>query len=135
MKPHYLYLKTLLLLLLLAGTAITASAYSFYKDGIYYTKTSSTTVKVTGDFETDMPCGAISSTDYSGEVIIPRQVTYNGVTYTVDGIGDHAFKNSGISYLVIPSTVEYIDYHAFEGCSFYSIECYSTDPGIMSTWG
>ena len=135
MKPHYLYLKTLLLLLLLAGTAITASAYDFYKDGIYYTKTSSTTVKVTGDFETDMPCGAISSTDYSGEVIIPRQVTYNGVTYTVDGIGDHAFKNSGISYLVIPSTVEYIDYHAFEGCSFYSIECYSTDPGIMSTWG
>ena len=135
MKPRYLYLKTLLLLFLLVGTAVTASAYSFYKDGIYYAKTSSTTVKVTGDFETDMPCGAISSTDYSGEVIIPRQVTYNGVTYTVDGIGDHAFKNSGISYLVIPSTVEYIDYHAFEGCSFYSIECYSTDPGIMSTWG
>ena len=135
MKPHYLYLKTLLLLLLLAGTVITASAYDFYKDGIYYNRTSSSTVEVTGDFEEESPCIAIDETNYSGRVDIPRQVTYNGVTYTVDAIGAHAFKNSGISYLVIPSTVEYIDYHAFEGCSFYSIECYSTDPGIMSTWG
>lgn len=135
MKPHYLYLKTLLLLLLLAGTVVTASAYDFYKDGIYYNRTSSSTVEVTGDFEEDSPCIAIDETNYSGRVDIPRQVTYNGVTYTVDAIGAHAFKNSGISYLVIPSTVEYIDYHAFEGCSFYSIECYSTEPGIMSTWG
>jgi hypothetical protein len=135
MKPHYLYLKTLLLLLLLAGTVVTASAYDFYKDGIYYNRTSSSTVEVTGDFEEDSPCIAIDETNYSGRVDIPRQVTYNGVTYTVDAIGAHAFKNSGISYLVIPSTVEYIDYHAFEGCGFSSIECYSTEPGIMSTWG
>lgn len=135
MKPHYLYLKTLLLLLLLAGTVVTASAYDFYKDGIYYNRTSSSTVEVTGDFEEESPCIAIDYTNYSGRVNIPRQVTYNGVTYTVDGIGDHAFKNSGISYLVIPATVEYIGYHAFEGCGFSSIECYSTEPGIMSTWG
>lgn len=135
MKPHYLYLKTLLLLLLLAGTAVTASAYDFYKDGIYYNRTSSSTVEVTGDFEEDSPCIAIDETNYSGRVDIPRQVTYNGVTYTVDAIGAHAFKNSGISYLVIPATVEDIGYHAFEGCGFSSIECYSTEPGIMSTWG
>ena len=135
MKPHYLYLKTLLLLLLLAGTVITASAYDFYKDGIYYNRTSSSTVEVTGDFEEDSPCIAIDETNYSGRVDIPRQVTYNGVTYTVDAIGAHAFKNSGISYLVIPATVEDIGYHAFEGCGFSSIECYSTEPGIMSTWG
>lgn len=135
MKPHYLYLKTLLLLLLLAGTVVTASAYDFYKDGIYYNRTSSSTVEVTGDFEEDSPCIAIDETNYSGRVDIPRQVTYNGVTYTVDAIGAHAFKNSGISYLVIPATVEDIGYHAFEGCGFSSIECYSTEPGIMSTWG
>jgi len=125
----------LLLLLLLAGTVVTASAYDFYKDGIYYNRTSSSTVEVTGDFEEDSPCIAIDETNYSGRVDIPRQVTYNGVTYTVDAIGAHAFKNSGISYLVIPATVEDIGYHAFEGCGFSSIECYSTEPGIMSTWG
>ena len=125
----------MLLLLLLAGTVITASAYDFYKDGIYYNRTSSSTVEVTGDFEEDSPCIAIDETNYSGRVDIPRQVTYNGVTYTVDAIGAHAFKNSGISYLVIPATVEDIGYHAFEGCGFSSIECYSTEPGIMSTWG
>ena len=125
----------MLLLLLLAGTVVTASAYDFYKDGIYYNRTSSSTVEVTGDFEEDSPCIAIDETNYSGRVDIPRQVTYNGVTYTVDAIGAHAFKNSGISYLVIPATVEDIGYHAFEGCGFSSIECYSTEPGIMSTWG
>ena len=115
-------------------SALTLSAYDFYKDGIYYNKTSSTTVSVTGDFDIDN-CNLIESTDYSGYVSIPPQVTYNGVTYTVDEIGTHAFKNSDISQLVIPATVGYIDYHAFEACHFSSIVCFPTDPSIMSTWG
>ena len=135
MKYHYLYLKTMLLLFLLAGTAVTASAYDFYKDGIYYNITSSTykNVEVTGDF--DIPnCNQIEYTDYGGTVNIPTHITYNGATYTVVGIGEHAFKNSDISTLVIPATVEYIDYHAFEQCYFSSITCFSTDPSIASTW-
>ena len=129
-----LLLKTIALVACLS-TALTVSAYDFYKDGIYYKRTSSSTVEVTGDFDNESPCTVIDETNYSGEVIIPRQVTYNGVTYTVTTIGSHAFKNSAISDLVIPATVGDIDYHAFEGCRFSSIECYSTDPAIMSSWG
>lgn len=131
---NLLLLKTIALVACLS-TALTISAYDFYKDGIYYNRTSSSTVEVTGDFEEDSPCISIDETNYSGEVIIPRQVTYNGVTYTVERIGAHAFKNSGISNLVIPATVGYIGYHAFERCDFSSIECYSSDPNIIDSWG
>lgn len=137
MKKQLLYFYTLALVTCLSS-AFSASAYNFYKDGIYYNITSSSnrTVEVTGDFDDEhSTCNWIEETDYFGTVNIPRQVTYNGVTYTVDGIGDHAFKNSGISDLIIPATVEYIGYHAFEECSFSSIICFSTNPGIMTTWG
>ena len=52
MKKLLLYFKALALMACLLS-ALTLSAYDFYKDGIYYNKTSSTTVSVTGDFDID----------------------------------------------------------------------------------
>lgn len=45
-----------------------------------------------------------SQTDYSGNIVIPSVVTYNGVVYTVTKIDDHAFRSS-ISSITIPNTV------------------------------
>lgn len=55
--------------------------------------------------------------EYSGEVVIPDSVTYNGTTYPVTGIGFYAFAESDISSVTIPSTVTDIGYGSFSGCA------------------
>jgi hypothetical protein len=70
--------------------------------------------------------------DYSGDIVIPSQVIYKGVTYTVTSIDDYAFNNthdSGYGYslinrssltsitsVTIPNTVTSIGNRAFENC-------------------
>ena len=51
---------------------------------------------------------------YSGEVIIPSEVTYEGKTYKVIGIGNHAFWGCyEMTSLVIPKSLKYIGDDAF----------------------
>ena len=55
--------------------------------------------------------------EYSGEVVIPESVTYNGTTYPVTGIGLSAFAESDVSSVTIPSTVTEIVNGAFQNCA------------------
>ena len=55
--------------------------------------------------------------EYSGEVVIPESVTYNGTTYPVTGIGLAAFAESDVSSVTIPSTVTEIVNGAFQNCA------------------
>ena len=51
-------------------------------------------------------------------VNIPEKVTYNGVEYTVTGIGAKAFRNCGnLATLTIPNSVTDIGSNSFQGCS------------------
>ncbi len=51
---------------------------------------------------------------YSGHIAVPQQVTHEGVTYTVVGIGT-SFKNSAnLTYLEVPSTVTKFEYQSFQ---------------------
>ena len=55
---------------------------------------------------------------YSGNVNIPSQVTYSGVTYTVKSIDNQAFENcSNLISVTIPNSVTFIGYRSFKGCS------------------
>lgn len=102
MKPTHItrYLKFALFLAILCSFT-TAYAYDFEVDGIYYNKTSATTVEVT--YKNN------NYNSYSGSVTIPNTVTRNGTTYTVTTIGDYAFYNSnGVTDLTIPETVSSI---------------------------
>ena len=55
---------------------------------------------------------------YSGEVVIPESVVVDDVTYSVESIGQDAFKDcSGLTSVTISNSVESIGYSAFSGCS------------------
>lgn len=46
------------------------------------------------------------SNEYSGNVVIPESVTYNGTSYSVTSIGDRAFcLCSGLTSITIPNNV------------------------------
>ncbi len=105
-------------LLLLCATA--ATAYEFEKGGIYYNITSTTdfTVEVTEGIPPFIIDGGNFSYEYSGNVVIPESVTYNGSTYSVTSIGFDAFRGcSGLTSVVIPNSVTSIGEQAFDGCS------------------
>ena len=57
------------------------------------------------------------SNEYSGSVIIPETVTYNGTTYSVKSIGKSAFCGSSLTSVTIPNSVKNIEEWAFNSCS------------------
>ena len=70
---------------------------------IYYIYTNNNTelaVSYRGDFS------SYSSNEYSGDVVIPESVTYNGTPYSVTSIGEGAFSGcSGLTSITIPNSV------------------------------
>lgn len=60
----------------------------------------------------------VVSGSYSGEVVIPETVEYNGSVYTVTEIGNEAFYGcSGLTSVTIPNSVTEIGYSVFLHCS------------------
>lgn len=101
-------MKTAMLLVAWCCT-MGAWAYDFEADGIYYgiTSTADKTVEV-----------VVGDAKYSGDVTIPATVAYNGMTYRVTSIGEHAFYNcSNLASIVIPEGVTSIRDYAFYDCS------------------
>lgn len=66
-------------------------AYQFEKNGIYYDIVNGKAVVVSGDVS------------YSGDVVIPETVEYDGQHYVVDSIGEWAFNScSGLMSVKLP---------------------------------
>ena len=128
-------LKSIFLFAALLLVGLSAGAYSFEVDGIYYDINSDqTTVSVTyrEGYADDV---------YTGNIVIPSSVTYNGNTYSVTSIGivtfwdcrnltsisipnsvtsigEFAFNNcTSLTSIEIPNSVTSIDAYAFLGCS------------------
>ncbi|MCD8202475.1 MAG: leucine-rich repeat domain-containing protein [Prevotella sp.] len=102
-------LKTMLAVLLLSLQSLRSLA--FYVDGIYYKITSSENLTVEVTYNSNY-------NSYSGDVIIPSSVEYDGITYYVTSIGNLAFEDSrGLNSVEIPSSVTSIGVQAFNKCS------------------
>lgn len=95
-----LYVFSLLLL-----SCLTASAYDFMVDDIYYS--------IIGDDEIEVTSG---DNKYTDDVSIPSTVIYEGITYHVTRIGRNAFAGCSIKSVDIPEGVTKIDEWAFNGC-------------------
>lgn len=103
----------LLVLSLLAN--INSFAYDFIEDGIYYNIVSTTelTVEVAKYHTSGGHDGR-----YKGNIVIPSNVTYNEITYSVTGIEAGAFEDCfNLVSVSIPNSVESIPNMAFYGCS------------------
>ena len=62
---------------------------------------------------------SVTSTDkkYSGDVVLPDQVTYNEISYQVTSIGNNAFYSCyDLTSITMPNSITLIDYSAFENC-------------------
>ena len=92
-------------------TASTSWAYDFIVDGIYY--------NFNGDGETvSVTYKNKDYNSYSGSVVIPSTVTYDGTTYSVAKIGESAFERCRqLTSVNIPESVTEIGDGAFETCS------------------
>ena len=87
-------------------------SYDFEVNGIYY------------GYNTDSQTAYVTNGDqkYSGSVIIPASVTFNGRTLNVTSIGQMAFyKCQGVESVSIPISVTRIESSAFEGCGLKSV--------------
>ena len=103
-------------------------AHDFEVNGIFYKIMTNTSVYVSykGDNVIDF------SDEYSGSINIPPTVTYNGKTYTVEGVWNNAFKYcTGVTSITIPNTVTTINQSAFSVTGITSIEI----PSSVTTIG
>lgn len=88
---------------------VSANAYDFEVDGIYYNIISAAdlTVIVTE-----------GENEYTGKVIIPSNVVYKSKVLTVTSIGTSAFSDcSGLTSIEIPNSVKIIGGSAFSDCT------------------
>ena len=98
-----------------AALSVPAMALQIVVDGIYY------------EVHDDKLEMTENPDKYSGVVIVPSTVVYEGITYTVTQIDDLAFKNcKDLLTVGIPSTVNNIDLLTFYGCE--SLEEIYVDP-------
>ena len=136
---HLFNLSLLLLALLLPSTVI---AHDFEVDGIYYNKTSATTVEVT--YRDNY------YNSYSGYVTIPSTITVRiaqnyQATFSVTAIGDSAFYTDygynwvvgmddyGLEGVIIPETVVSIGDGAFLGnLLLHGVECLAIIPPVLN---
>lgn len=112
MKQIYLKITTTLALL---ACVLSANAYDFEVNGIYYNKLTDNTCEVT-NIE-----GAWSSSYsgcYSGAITIPSTVKYDNAEFQVIQIGKSAFRNSkDLTSVMLSESVHAIGTYAFYNCS------------------
>lgn len=101
------------MVLCLSLVCVAVNAYDAEIGGVYYDFSVSY-----GEKRAMVTSTSFQGGDYSGDVVIPSSIIYNGEEYTVVGIDANAFYNcSGLTSVQLPSTIRSFGSSAFSGCS------------------
>ncbi|MDE5574515.1 MAG: leucine-rich repeat domain-containing protein, partial [Bacteroidales bacterium] len=117
--------KSILVFLFALLGILSAHAYDFEVDGIYYNLISGTDQVAV----TYVSNSYTVRNDYTGSVVIPSTVTYNfnGKTYAVTSIENRAFYYcEKLTSVTIPESVTVIGSYAFEDCTSISSPLYNS---------
>jgi len=106
--------KTLFATAILLLCALSANAYDFTVNGLYYNVLPGTkNVEVTRSREIPNP--------YNRDIVIPSSVSWENEVYQVTSISNYAFASSGFESVVLPNTLKFIGWAAFEMSCIKSI--------------
>ncbi len=101
-------MKKSLLLLVMMLLPMVASADVVEIDGIYYDLKPSTKTSLV----------VSNPNKYSGDIVIPESVTYDGTEYSVTTIGIYSFVEcTGLTSITFPNSITEIQSGAFIGCT------------------
>lgn len=97
-----------MLLVVMLPTSVVA--HDFEVDGIFYCISGNNAI-------VSYKGTAYQTSAYSGQVVIPESVTYNGRTYLVTEIGKNAFRDcTGLTSIIISNSITSIGSYAFYWC-------------------
>ena len=89
--------------------SLSASSERFEVDGIYYETLSDNEVSVTRGYT------QYGDIEYSGDIVIPKAVQWNGKTYQVTELGPDAFYQcSKVTSVTLPNSIKVIGNSCFE---------------------
>ena len=110
MKQFYTKMS-MMVLGLMAWSQVQGADYvvDFTVDGVNYEKTSDTEVRIAKADE-------FGNKKYSGDFVIPDEITQDGKTYKVTSIADFALRSSEITSLKIGANLKVIPDNAFKNC-------------------
>ena len=105
---------SLILLAFLFKTDVLNGAEITYNGIRYYVDRYQNECWVIKDTENN---GFVTSSNYSGMIVLPSEIEYEGATYPVKKIDSYAFYESKVTFLSIPNTIKEIGDKAFSGSS------------------
>ena len=114
---------TILFAAMLAGQAWATDNFDFSAvcssgQTLYYSIRSAEPYTVAVTYPKEVDYYYAGYTEPKGNLVIPEEIEYNGVKYSVRTIDDYAFRFcSGLTSVTIPNSVTYIFSRAFDGCS------------------
>ena len=110
-------MKTLLRTLLVIVFCImtnTLFAYDVEIDGIYYDCRHNTGIYPVVTYKDKYK----GTPEYSGTIVIPETIIYEGKSYTVEFIDNDAFADcTNLKSVILPNSISVIGYRAFKGCT------------------